>query len=149
MDLNQIKKIQTKLRQITIVKIEELLKKEILANQKEIVAKVRNRWKTGKRPSGDIIGTYSSFAYEQEKRLKNPIAGGKVDLIDEGDLERGLVVNAIAGSIFTIFSTDEKAIDIASKYGLDVYGLTLAETKEVLSLAVGRVYVKLFKFVEL
>lgn len=112
--------------------IEKLFEKELLANQKEIVDLVRGRWKKGIRPDGDIIGTYSWFSYELEKRTKNPLAGGNVDLIDTGDLEKGLLINSIGNSVFTIFSTDEKASKIASKYGLDVYGLTNKEITEIL-----------------
>ncbi len=147
MDLNQALQIQSRIKQITVSKIQSLLRKEILANQKEIVEKVRDRWKKGVRPNGEIIGTYSLFSYEQEKRSRNPLAGGNVDLIDQGDLEKGLVVNALGGSLFTIFSKDEKAQAISQKYGLDVFGLTEEEKFQVLTEAGERVNIKLFEFV--
>lgn len=124
-----------------------MLKQEILENQKEIVEKVRTRWKHGLRPDSSIIGEYSSFAYEQEKRQSNPLAGGNVDLIDTHDLEKGLVVNALSGSLFSIFSTDEKATLIAQKYNLDVFGLTPQEKIQVLDLAAERIHKKLFDFI--
>lgn len=146
MDLNQLKSINQKLSQINESKVEELLKQEILSNAKEIVAKVRARWKEGKRPDGKIIGTYRSFAYEMEKRQRNPLAGGTVDLIDTGSLNQKLVVNYRGNGLFTIFSDDKKAVDIAKKYGLDVYGLTDEEMSEVLYEASKGIYFKLIKF---
>lgn len=132
MDLNRLKRLESQLKKITVNHVENLFKNEILANQKEIVELVRERWKRGLRPNGDIIGNYRSFFYQQEKLQRNPLAGGNVDLIDTGALNRELVVNYVGNSVFTIFSTDEKALLIADKYGLDVYGLSLDEQKEVM-----------------
>jgi len=142
MDLNQLKKLQAKLKQINQVKIEQDLKTEILDNADEIVKLVRERWKQGKRPDGSIIGEYKSFAYQQEKLLRNPLANGNVDLIDTGDLNRQLVVNHLSGSLFNIFSTDEKAVNIAEKYGLDVYGVTKEEEFDIMQEAGNRVMKK-------
>lgn len=139
MDLNRLKRLEQALKQITQSRVEALFKTEIKNNQKEIVSLVRTRWEKGLRPSGDIIGTYQSFAYEQEKRSRNPLAGGNVDLIDTGDLSNELVVNYVGHSLFTIFSTDEKALKIASKYGIDVYGLTEDESLLILGQAAFRV----------
>ncbi len=147
MDLNQLKQIESKLKQINQAKVENLLKEELLANASEIVQLVRSRWKKGKRPDGGIIGSYKSFSYELFKRQQNPLAGGKVDLILDGGLNENLVVNHLTGSLFNIFSTDEKAVSIAEKYGLDVYGLTEKEEFEVLLEAGNRVFVRLIEFV--
>ena len=149
MDLNQLKSIQSKLSQITQSKVELLLKEEILENGKEIVQRVKERWRQGLRPDGNIIGTYRNFAYEMEKRQRNPLAGGKVDLIDTGALSNKLVINYIRGSLFTIFSDDNKATSIAQKYGLDVFGLTKEEEQDVMIEAVSNIYKKLFEFVGL
>lgn len=149
MDLNQLKQIQGKLKQVNQSKVEEFFKQEILENSDDIVDLVRQRWKIGKRPDGSDIGTYRSFAYEMEKRQRNPLAGGKVDLIDTGDLNRKLIVNHLTGSIFNIFSTDNKAVKIAEKYGLDVYGLSKEERKDVLIEAASRTNKRIIDFVGL
>ena len=149
MDLNQLKKIEARLKQVNQSKVEQFLKEEILANGKEIVKLVRDRWKHGKRPDGDIIGSYASFSYELFKRRKNPLGGGRVDLILDGGLNEGLVVNHLTGALFNIFSTDEKAVSIASKYGLDVYGLTKEEEQEVLFQASIKIHFKISEFVGL
>lgn len=149
MDLNQLKQLQTKLRQLNKVKIEQFFKEELLNNSDEIVELVRSRWKRGLRPDGNIIGEYRSFAYEMEKRQRNPLAGGNVDLIDTGDLNKHLVVNHLRDSLFNIFSTDEKAVSIAEKYGLDVYGLSKEEEIEVLNEAGERTYKRCEQFLGL
>jgi len=124
-----------------------MLKEELEKNQNQIVKKVRDRWKLGLRPNGEIIGEYSSFSYQQEKISSNPSAKGNVDLVDTGNLQDELVINHLTGSLFTIFSDDEKATLIAQKYGLDVFGLTDFEKAEVLSIAGGMIHKRLFDFV--
>ena len=106
----------------------------ILQNKEGIVQKVRDRWKKGLRPDGAIIGTYASFAYQQEKARLNPEAEGNVDLILTGALVGGLTLNRVLKATFTIFSTDSKAVMIAEKYGLDVYGLNEEEKRTVLDM---------------
>ena len=149
MDLNQLKKLQLKLRQLNQSRVENDFKNEILNNSKEIVDLVRNRWKRGLRPDGSIIGSYRSFAYEIEKRQRNPLANGNVDLMDTHALERNLVVNHLSGAMFNIFSNDSKAVNIADKYGIDVYGLSKKEEKEVIDEAISRTITKQLKFLGL
>lgn len=146
MDLNRLKSVLAKLKTINQARIEQLLKEEILADKEKIVDLVRQRWRRGVRPSGDIIGTYESFFYMQEKLQRNPLAGGNVDLIDTGALNEELTIFHQTKSKFTIFSTDEKAGQIAAKYGLDVFGLT--EEEEILVIVEGliRVNRRLVKF---
>jgi len=144
MDLNQLQQIEVRLKQINTSRIQKLIAEELQKNAAEIVELVRNRWLTGKRPDGSEIGTYKDFGYELLKRKQNPLAGGKVDLTLDGGLNKGLVVNYLNGSISNIFSTDEKAVTIAERYGLDVYGLTPKETDLVLERAKENVFVKLY-----
>ncbi|MCP4984855.1 MAG: hypothetical protein GY928_01960 [Colwellia sp.] len=102
---------------------------------------------TGKRPNGSLIGEYRSFAYRQEKIRQNPIAGGNVDLTLTGALNRELDIFPISGDNYSIFSNDEKAISIAEKYGLDVYGLTVEEEQVVIDLVSAKVNVILSNFI--
>jgi len=149
MDINQVQGIVKRLEQITPKKVESLLRDEILENGPEIVQLVRERWKRGLRPDGTIIGEYADYGYELFKRQQNPLAGGNVDLILTGALNEDLVVNYLGNALFSIFSDDEKAVLIAGKYGLDVYGVTKEEETEIVTEAGGRVYIKLFEFVGL
>ena len=119
MDLERLTSINNNLKKITQSYIEQKLEKVILSKKDEIVDKVRQRWKRGLRPNGDLIGKegleYKWFSYQQEKQQRNPLAGGNVDLIDTGSLNRELIVESHGRGLFTIFSTDEKALLIAQK----------------------------------
>ena len=123
MDLSQLKELQRKLKSLNRSRVEQDFKQVMLNNSENFTTYVADNWKQGKRPDGSIIGTYRSFAYEVEKRQRNPIANGNVDLIDTGSLKRGLIVNHLNGAFFNVFSTDKKAVDISDKYGVDVFGV--------------------------
>lgn len=149
MDLNLVNQ---RAKRVNRTLIENLLKEEILKNKDEIVALVKDRWTRGKRPDGTLIGKddleYKSFAYQQEKLRQNPLAGGNVDLILTGALSGDLTIFPLAGGNFSIFSSDEKAVNIAQKYGIDVYGLTKEEEIMVLGIAFTRINVSLINFVQ-
>lgn len=81
------------------------------------------------------------------KRQQNPLAGGNVDLTLDGGLNKDLFIRHMHGSIFNIFSSDEKAIMIAQKYGLENYNITPEETKAVLEEAKANIYNELFNWV--
>lgn len=147
MDLNQLEQIESRLKQINQTMVENLLAKELQANAKEILDLVRDRWLRGKRPDGSLIGEYKDFGYELLKRQQNPLAGGNVDLTLDGGLNKGLFINQIRGSLFNIFSSDEKAVLIAEKYGLDNYNITPEETILVLERAKDNVFIELYNFV--
>ena len=106
----------------------------MLRDKELVVDFVRSRWKEGKRPNGEIIGEYAWISYEMYKRSRNPLADGKVDLHDTGALSKGLTLFPRKEGVFSLFSTDKKAILIAEQYGLDVYALTEEEQEVVVSL---------------
>lgn len=146
MDLNQISQ---RARRVNQRLIQDLLIDEILENGEQIITLVRDRWIKGKRPDGTIIGEYRDPFYREQKLLQNPIAGGNVDLILTGALSFDLTVFPTSGGDFNIFSKDEKALSIADKYGLDVYGLSPDEELRVMNEALSRVNFKLINFVQL
>lgn len=132
--MEYLKAIKNRIQQVDLA---ERLDSLILANREQITKKVLAQWKKGLRPDGSIIGVYRSFAYQRQKLLQNPEAGGNVDLILTGALSRGLTINKILESTFTIFSTDSKAVSIAEKYGLDVYGINDKDAEEFLDMMAG------------
>ena len=136
--LNQI--LNRARNQNLTVEVEKL----ILENAEQIIQKVREQWKKGERPDGSIIGTYRSFAYQREKLAQNPEAGGNVDLILTGALNRGLTLNKVFDATFTIFSTDSKAVMIAQKYGLDVYGLNEKDKQAFLDMVSAQAFMTIF-----
>lgn len=131
-----------------VIDVAAVVDRLILERSDEIVALVRQRWKTGLRPNGNIIGVYRSFEYQREKLAQNPEAGGNVDLILTGALNRALTVNLLRENTFSIFSTDAKAVPIAEKYGLDVYGLSPEEEEifldEVVAAALTEIFEQLY-----
>jgi hypothetical protein len=79
----------------------------------------------------------------------NPTAGGNVDLIYSGALNEGLGLTYRGDGRFTIFSSDEKAVMIAEKYGLGVYMITDKEELEIVNIAMAEVNKQIFNFVGL
>ena len=83
----------------------------------------------GLTKTGEGIGTYSTSPlgqqYSEFKASLNPEAGaGNVDLKLTGSFYRGMKMQ-IKGENIDIASTDKKAGALTSKYGEDVFGLTL------------------------
>ena len=140
MDLNHLKKIEARLLRINKSNIAQRLKDEIQANEEEILNLIRNRWTLGKRPDGNIIGVYKSAEYALFKHTINPLAGGNVDLTVTRSLRNKLEIFSMGNSLFEIFSTDSKALELAEKYGLDVYGLSKEEENIVLNEAKEQLY---------
>jgi len=132
--MEYLKEILKRQKKVNLPERMDLL---ILDRKELIIKKVLGQWKKGLRPDGSIIGTYRSFAYQREKFAQNPEAGGNVDLILTGALSKGLTINKVLESTFTIFSTDSKAVGIAEKYGLDVYGINDKDAEDFLDMIAG------------
>lgn len=149
MDLNQVKQIQGKLKQINSALVSKMFEDEILANEDSIIDFVKERWSRGKRPEGGIIGTYKSAEYALFKHSINPLAGGNVDLTLTRSLRNELRLFPLGNGDIKIFSSDEKALVIAEKYGEDVYGLTNKEERLEVDTAIEGVNDSLFEFIGL
>ena len=119
---------------------------EILANEDSVLDKVKNRWDRGERPDGGIIGTYKSAEYALFKNNINPLANGNVDLTLTRSLRNNLQFFPLGDGSMKIFSSDEKAVNIAEKYGEDVYGLTKQENDNEVNTALAGVNDRLFEF---
>lgn len=79
---------------------------------------IRERWKRGLKPDGNIIGIYASSSYAFQKNKQNSLAGiFKVDLTLTGALGKGLTLAFIDVAKYEIFSTDSKFTEIVQKYG--------------------------------
>jgi len=102
----------------------------IIINSRNILDTVKRRWILGKSVDGGIIGQYASSEYRQFKIALNPSAGGFVDLNLTGSLSENLTVRQ-AGTLFEIYSTDEKFQKIGRKYGFEEFGLSDAEQTEL------------------
>ena len=97
--------------------------KEIILQDKEIVRRKKAEFKGGTRPDGTIIGEYRSESYRLFKLQKNPLAGGKVDLILTGSTKDKLYLVSLENGEFTFESADPKWASLVEKYGEEVKGI--------------------------
>jgi hypothetical protein len=78
---------------------------------------------------GDIFGdgrsyaSYRSKSYEQEKRAKNPIAGGKVDLINTGAFVDAMYLLKQRQGRYLFGNKDSKRNILKEIYGDNIFGL--------------------------
>ena len=104
----------------------------VLENTDEIKKWIKERWKLGKTPDGDLIGRYSKSEMGAEyaffKNQINPLPGvGNVDLTLTGALGKGIRVLPHGQNQYIVFSTDNKFNAIADKYGYDNFNLSEEE----------------------
>jgi len=111
-----LNELSNKLKRITLPRVQEETAKIITADTK-ILGRKRDELKTGFNPDGSIIGEYRSPSYRLFKLQKNPLAGGKVDLILTGSTARRLGVDYLGNSVYQINSTDPKWEGLIAKYG--------------------------------
>lgn len=108
---------------------------------------IKKRWKTGKKPNGNVIGIYRSVDYALFKKQKSDAPFRVVDLTLTGSLGNKIQVelfNAQKG-IFEIYSTDVKFQSIVEKYGLDNFNLTEIETEKIINEVTSLVYKTIIK----
>ena len=77
---------------------------------------------------GDIFGDgtnlrYRSLDYERYKQAKNPIAGGKVDLINTGDFVDAMYLLKPKQGRYLFGNRDTKRNILKEIYGNDIFGL--------------------------
>lgn len=122
--------------------IQSMVGEVILTNQEIIVKQVKERWEKGESSVGGIIGRYRWEDYRMFKESMNPLAGGNVDLILTGKLSNGLAVRKY-GSIYQVYSKDEKYHDIGEKYGYEEYGLTKEQMDEFYEFIYSKVMIEM------
>lgn len=103
-----------------------------LGKESEIRYLIYSRWLLGEKPNGQRIGIYRDEEYRDYKYFKNPFAGASVDLIDSGDLWKGIKIFNESDGI-EIFSTDWKFEMIMDKYGEENFNITEKETQEIIT----------------
>lgn len=111
---------------------------------------IKKRWLRGESVNGGIIKNkntglgYSSLKYKNLKLVKNPSAGGNVDLTFTGALGDRIEV-IINGDNFEIISTDSKYLEISLKYGEDEFGLNNEEKEYIFDKLLSNFFNKLDK----
>lgn len=115
--------------------------------EKDIRELIKKRWKTGKKPNGDIIGVYRSLDYAIFKKQKSNAPFKIVDLTLTGALGNNIQIelfNAQKGT-FEVFSTDVKFQSIVDKYGLDNFNITEEQTNSIINEVTKLVYETIIK----
>lgn len=97
---------------------------ESLDSTSETIADLnRQQLFEGKNAKGGQVGQYRNELYAEEKHRMNPVPGfGNVDLKLTGAFQSRITTNVFGETVITQ-STDEKADELARKYGDDIYGL--------------------------
>lgn len=78
---------------------------------------IRERWKRGEQPDGNIIGLYAVYSYKTFKEQINPLGKGFVDLTLTGALGEKITFAMFGTAEYEIFSRDYKFGKIVEKYG--------------------------------
>ena len=141
MDISQAEKTLQKLRQVTQASVRKDLKSVISTDfDTQLVDSVASNWKKGIKGNGDIIGGYRSDAYRAMKEAMNPMAGGNVDLIYEGDFVSSLFFDNTTNKLIDIDASDSKRGKLVGKYGEGIFEVSDDIEKEVIDDAVEEVY---------
>lgn len=99
---------------------------------------IKKRWLSGESAKGGKIvnkntgGGYSSLMYKNMKLLKNPSAGGNIDLTLTGALGDNIEIVITQSGDGEIISTDSKYNIIGNTYGFDEIGLSDSENQLVM-----------------
>lgn len=117
--MGELKRRLRKLSKKTLQKETE----KIILKDEEVVKRKKAELRGGVRPTGQIIGEYRSESYRLFKLNKNPLAGGKVDLILTGSTKDKLYLVSVTDGRFTFESADPKWQGLVEKYGEEIKGV--------------------------
>jgi hypothetical protein len=122
-----------------ILQLEDIIRKTI-----------KDRWLRSESVNGGNItnkntgnSTYASLSYKSLKILKNPSAGGKIDLTFTGSLGDKIKIEKNSSGNYEIISTDPKYNEIGDKYGFEEFGLSDAEMQYFMKLVEEKINSKL------
>ena len=107
---------------------ETVIDLSVLDLKDDIRKAIKERWLKGEGVNGGKIGTYYNLSYKGLKLLKNPNAGGNVDLTFTGALGDNITLIKDIFNNYEIISTDSKYNKLGKKYGFDEFGLSDSET---------------------
>lgn len=103
-------------------------------------------YKSSEDSLGVKLPAYKSKVYAAEKVFKNPgLPFGQPDLKLTGGFYSGFKVDVGYTGVFTIDSTDTKALKLEAKYGIKIYGLNKANK---IKYGKETVYPELIKYVK-
>jgi len=119
-------------KNIHAVKFKKVVRETILKHQTNMADLNRDQMTRGYNRFEERIGIYRSDQYENEKRKKNPIAGGWVDLKDTGEFQSKIVLRLLNKDEYEFFSKDRKNSILVEKYGNDIFGLSKKSREELI-----------------
>lgn len=103
----------------------------ILEIEDDIREAIKLRWLKSESVNGGSITnkntgniSYTRLSYKALKLVKNPSAGGRVDLTFSGSLGDKIEIIKNGSGNYEIISTDAKFAKIGDMYGFDEFGLS-------------------------
>jgi hypothetical protein len=101
-----------------------IFRRAVLDNEAEIIDANTAQLEVGQDALGNLLDDYASTFYaEFKKAIGSNAPLGTPNLKLEGDFYAGFTLN-VDGEQYFLTSTDEKAGDLAFKYGQDIFGLS-------------------------
>lgn len=104
------------------VHLKNLVNVEIIENEDKLIAIKRDEYEQGDIYSNGSTRSYKWKSYSDEKRILNPRAGGKVDLILTGDFIKSFQITE-KGKGYIFKATDRKTSLITNRYGKGIFDL--------------------------
>ena len=109
---------------LNLAKLQEIVAEELIKDESTL-----KMLKEQDFLEGDIFGdgrsyaTYRSVGYSKMKQAKNPLAGGKVDLILTGKFVDSMFLKKAKSGSYTFGNTDTKRNILKEIYGDNIFGL--------------------------
>ena len=111
--------------------LEDVFRRTVLENQEEILDLNTAQLEKGIDSFGRFLEEYASEDYAQfKKSIGSQAPLGIPNLFLEGDFYAGFILR-YDGQAFIFTSTDEKKDELVTKYGSDLFGLTLESQTEI------------------
>lgn len=107
---------------LNLSKIEGIVEKIVLSDNKNLKEEKINEWEYGVRPDGEKIGTYRDAEYAIFKDHINPKANGYVDLLLSRRTASSLFVHKGSQQSSFIFGMNDTH-NLIGRYGKDILGL--------------------------
>jgi len=103
--------------------LQKIVEKEVVKNESELVD-----YKKGDLLIGDIYGDgsrvpYRFNEYAEIKYFRNPMAGGEVDLIYNGDFIKSFFLSNTDNGSYLFDAKDWKRNLLVKKYSSDIFGM--------------------------
>lgn len=116
----------------------------VMENERKIVAMNQEQMRLGKKADGSKIGFLASITYARQKIDRGGRAPFRIpDLFNTGEFQSKMTLSTNGATYYEIGSTDDKAFDLESKYGSDIFGLMPTwheEARQLTGNSLARIY---------